>query len=162
IPHVTCQPYDANDDGTLEDCTKPNVLICKDCTWPPPKVGQGGNCWAKEKFRRYFVEEFGGITGITDMKKEIFQRGPITCGIQATVRFLKYRGGIYSEDVGVPVLNHDISILGWGKDVDSGVEYWIGRNSWGTFWGEQGFFRLKMGNLGVEDNCVWATPSLKH
>lgn len=162
IPHVTCQPYDANDDGSLDDCTKPNKLICKDCTWPPPKLGEEGKCWAKEKFRRYFAEEFGGITGTQDMKKEIFQRGPITCGIQATDRFLKYQGGIYHEDVGQAVLNHDISILGWGKDAASGVEYWIGRNSWGTFWGEQGFFRLQMGDLGVEDNCVWATPSLKH
>ena len=36
----------------------------------------------------------------------------------------------------------------------------IGRNSWGTYWGEAGFFRIKMHgeNLGIESDCTWALP----
>ena len=38
------------------------------------------------------------------------------------------------------------------------MEYWIGRNSYGTHWGENGFFRIRMhrNNLGIELECSWA------
>ena len=41
--------------------------------------------------------------------------------------------------------------------------YWIGRNSWGTYWGEDGLFRISMhhNNLGVMDSCSWATPTVE-
>ncbi|KAL3070239.1 hypothetical protein niasHS_016590 [Heterodera schachtii] len=40
--------------------------------------------------------------------------------------------------------NYVISVVGWGKDAASGVPYWIGRNSWESAWGEQGWFRVVM------------------
>ena len=60
------------------------------------------------------------------------------------------------------VHNYVISIVGWGFDLESNTWYWIGRNSLGTFWGDYGFFKIKMyeDNLGVEDDCSWAAPVL--
>ena len=55
-----------------------NYLICRDCTWPPAEAGKPGeNCWAKQNFTRYFVNEYGTISGAENMKKEIYKRGPI-------------------------------------------------------------------------------------
>ncbi len=74
---MTCQLYDAHDNGPAEDCTRPDLLVCRDCTWPPPEPGQQGNCWAKEKFNRYHVSEYGFVSGADNIKHEIFTRGPI-------------------------------------------------------------------------------------
>merc|ERR1712211_169047 len=86
------------------------------------------------------------------MMKEIFQRGPIACGIVADP-LLNYDVGIVTNmDDGV---DHVISVVGWGTDAKVG-KYWIVRNSWGEYWGEYGYVRVKFGALGLTE-CNWAT-----
>ena len=74
-----------------------------------------------------------------------------------------YTGGIYSEHVAFPLINHEISVVGYGIDEDTQEEYWIGRNSWGSYWGEKGFFRMAMykDNLGITTDCVAGTPTFE-
>lgn len=44
------------------------------------------------------------------MKAEIFARGPIGCGIDATSKLESYTGGIFSEWKLLPMINHEVSV----------------------------------------------------
>merc|ERR1712072_496505 len=90
------------------------------------------------------------------MQKEIYARGPISCGIDAGP-ILNYTGGVY-KGPGEGV-DHVISVVGWGStesDTGDSSQYWIVRNSWGEYWGEMGYIRVAFGSLMVEEQCSWA------
>mmetsp|Transcript_50845 Transcript_50845/g.58319 ORF Transcript_50845/g.58319 Transcript_50845/m.58319 type:complete len:611 (+) Transcript_50845:37-1869(+) len=143
------------------------IDMCKQCEGKiphAPRIGEDGQqiCWAVES-ERYYVADHGIIKGADAMKKEIEARGPITCILKLTEGFKNYSGGIYSEVTPTPLkdLGHHVEVIGWGASA-SGQDYWIARNTMGTFWGEYGFFRIAMNenNLGITEECAWATPSL--
>lgn len=92
------------------------------------------------------------------MMQEIYQRGPIACGIAVPDSLETYTGGIYKDTTGDMNIVHDISIVGFG--VENGTKYWTVRNSWGTHYGENGFVRVIRGinNIAIESDCAWATP----
>ena len=76
---------------------------------------------------------------------------------------VKYTGGIVRDaHIWHMLVNHIVSIVGWGYDEESGDTYWIVRNSWGQYWGEMGYFRIVAGKnaLGIEMEVAWATPGL--
>jgi cathepsin X len=140
------------------------IDVCRDCTWPPPAEGDSGleNCWGVTD-TAYYISDYYNVKGADQMKAELALHGPISCGIHATNNFENnYDGGIYSEDIGVKeyLINHEISVVGYGVS-PAGDEYWIGRNSWGTYWGDYGFFYMAMyeNNLGITTNCVAGLPT---
>jgi cathepsin X len=157
IPDSSCEQYVAHNLDS-KSCTA--IDKCKDCTWPPCPVGQTcqDKCWAVD-YKHYYASHYYSLSGKDKMKAEIYKNGPISCGIMVTDKFEAYTGGIYSEFRLLPMINHEISVVGYG--VENGTEYWIGRNSWGTYWGEGGFFRMATGmhGLGIEHDCTAGIPT---
>lgn len=69
--------------------------------------------------------------------------GPIAVGIDATGALQNYRGGIFSDNSCNQQINHAVLAVGYG--VENGWQFWIVKNSWGSGWGERGYFRLLKG-----------------
>eukprot|EP01016_Furgasonia_blochmanni_P008229 TRINITY_DN13312_c0_g1_i1.p1 TRINITY_DN13312_c0_g1~~TRINITY_DN13312_c0_g1_i1.p1 ORF type:complete len:602 (+),score=61.42 TRINITY_DN13312_c0_g1_i1:3-1808(+) len=137
---------------------------CSQCQYPVPSSESEApkSCAAVKKYRKWYIKEFGTVTMTSNMKAEIMVRGPITCSLQTTAAFEKYKGHeVFSEKTYILKANHLVSVVGWDVD-EQGHEHWIARNTWGTGWGDHGFFRIATNkqNLGIEMNCYWAVPDL--
>ena len=154
ITSETCAPYEAVGHDTNRTCN--SEARCKNCS--PGKSG----CVAQLPHQVWYATEHGSVKGEQDMISAL-QDGPIVCGMAVTAAFEAYEGfGVYNETSGDTSQDHAISLVGYGTDED-GTKYWIGRNSWGTWWGMDGYFRIVRGtnNAGIEEACSWATPADK-
>ena len=56
------------------------------------------------------------------------------------MEILYYKSGVFNKDECDSKLNHAVVIVGYGEE--NGVKYWKIRNTWGSNWGEKGYFRI--------------------
>eukprot|EP00955_Chlamydomonas_euryale_P063148 358576-Chlamydomonas_euryale.AAC.1 len=71
--------------------------------------------------------------------------GPVGVLIHSGFALMVYSGGVF-EDSGdcSSAVNHAVVLVGYGYDSDSDRWFWKAKNSWGTRWGEGGYFRIAM------------------
>jgi len=87
-------------------------------------------------------EDEGGIATY------VANNGPVSVAVDAA-NWSFYRGGIMSSNsicprgAGWNTLDHGVVIVGYGEE--SGMDFWIIRNSWATSWGEEGYCRILRG-----------------
>jgi len=157
ISYETSNPYLACSSDSSEGFCKKIDTTCK-----PINIArtcgsfsqEGGPCTGLSKYPNATVAEYGSISGKSAMMKEIYNRGPIACGIDANP-LLNYEKGVMKlEGQGI---DHVVSVVGWATDAENGFQ-WIVRNSWGEYWGEMGYLRVAEGALNLEDECSWAVP----
>lgn len=163
IPYEDCMVYQACSSDSSEagcknkemfECTPTN--ICKTCN---TFSSRGGTCSAITHYPNATISSYGAVKGSDNMMAEIYKNGPIACGINAE-EIVDYTGGVVDLPRQLKTVNHIISVVGWGYSEELGKQYWIIRNSWGSYWGELGFMRLVLGEnqLGIEKTCAFAIP----
>lgn len=91
---------------------------------------------------------------ISIIMKEIRKNGPVQMIFKVYSDFFLYKSGIYSPHPKAKPLNeeqayHSVNVYGWNY-TSSGVPYWYAVNTWGTEWGELGYFRIRMDNNQTE------------
>jgi len=151
VTDETCSIYQARGHDNGIECSP--ITVCRNCNPHEP-------CFVPDEYKVYQVDEFAHFEGEKEMMQEIYQRGPIACGIAVTDAMENYTStsGIFEDKTGDLDVVHEISIVGFGEE--DGTPYWLIRNSWGTHWGIDGFMKLVRGknNLAIESDCAWATP----
>jgi len=88
-------------------------------------------------------------TDETSIANYIANYGPVAAAINAKP-LQYYTGGIInlgSAYCNPYVLDHAVLIVGFG--ISNNTPYWIVKNSWGPYWGENGYFRVARGYGGV-------------
>ena len=144
-------------------------LIPESCMPYKEQTGTCSNyCDYKSSPKKYTVSRYGylgghyGATSEEDMVKELRARGPILGNLAVPWTFSYYKSGIFAHDHVLKKNNGDLSettimdknipwekvdhstlIIGYGEE--NGIKFWICMNTWGTDWGENGYYRILRG-----------------
>ncbi|KFP86355.1 Digestive cysteine proteinase 2, partial [Apaloderma vittatum] len=126
---------------------------------PLPWVLQNGLCHYNQSEMLAKITGYVNVTSgnITAVKAAIYKHGPVAVSIDASHKtFSFYSNGIYYEPkcANVPgMLDHAVLAVGYG--VLQGETYWLIKNSWSTYWGNDGYILMAM----KENNCGVATEA---
>ncbi|KAJ4699849.1 Senescence-specific cysteine protease [Melia azedarach] len=139
--------------GMMDDAFKyiiENQGIASEKTYP--YEGMDGTC-DKEKAE----ERAAQITKYEDVASNdegallnAVANQPVSVAIDASNLQL-YDGGIFDGECGTS-LNHGVTVVGYGKK-RGGRKYWLIKNSWGSDWGEGGYFMLQREGGAPEGQC---------
>lgn len=122
-----CYPFASGETGTKGTCSS----TCKDGS----------------DIELYLAKEYKDFDYTWDVMDDLSDFGPLVGCILAYEDFLNYKSGIYQHVTGDDLGVQCGRLIGWGNDIDSEsgdkFYYWIIANSWGTSWGEEGYFKVK-------------------
>jgi len=146
---VDCSGAEGNQgcNGGLMDQAFQYIITNKGITTEAayPYTAQDGTCKTKN------VPAAVTITGFTDVQQgneaalaSAVAIGPVSVAIEADQAcFQFYTSGILSDPSCGTQLDHGVLAVGYGTQ--SGTDYWIVKNSWGTSWGMSGYVLIERG-----------------
>lgn len=91
------------------------------------------------------------------LQEAVANVGPISVCIDASGDFMSYSGGVMDDQncsSNFDLIDHCVLAVGYGKDAQTGKDYWLIKNSWGTSYGEEGYVRM---SRNKKNQCAIST-----
>jgi C1A family cysteine protease len=128
-----------------------NPGICDEAAFPYTPGDQPCKLPADWETRLTVITGYHSITDTTQMKQWLSTQGPLVTCFSVYQDFYNYSSGVYHYVSGSLAGGHCVCIIGY----DDNQQCWFAKNSWGTGWGEKGFFQIAYGSCGI-DAEMWA------
>jgi cathepsin C len=155
-----CSEYNQGCDGGYgflqSKWTEDVGLVPEACS---PFSQGGGTCsitpgcdLGSKRYRASGHHYVGGYYGGSDadsIRKELVEKGPVVSSFEPKEDFMYYKSGVY-RSAGQKIheewqqVDHAVLLVGYGREQSH--PYWTMQNSWGSDWGEDGYFRMERGN----------------
>jgi C1A family cysteine protease len=93
-----------------------------------------------------------GMPDTNVLKSYIYNHGPVFTSIYASyAEFIGYNGSYTLYHPGTEPPDHAVLIVGWDDNLHhaGGMGGWIVKNSWGTNWGDDGYFYIAYGSASI-------------
>ena len=95
---------------------------------------------------------------IPTIKQAIYDHGAVFSNMYYDTPYYNAANKTYYYNGASPATNHAILLVGWddAKSTAGGTGAWIVKNSWGTTWGENGYFYISYNDTRVNtDPAYW-------
>jgi len=131
-----------------------------------PYLGQDGYCHVNKSEMGLKIKSWVNVTSgdVDALKVAIASHGPVSVAIDASHKSLSfYSNGVYYEkecNNDVAGLDHAVLAVGYGEL--NGEKYWLVKNSWSTYWGNDGYVLMsqKNNNCGVATAATYVVPDM--
>ncbi|MBZ5675578.1 MAG: C1 family peptidase [Acidobacteriia bacterium] len=99
------------------------------------------------------ITSHGTLASATDRKNYLSNTGPCSAVFDVYDDFFSYGSGVYHHVTGNLAGSHCVEVIGYSEAEGC----WICKNSWGTGWGDAGFFKIAYGQCGIDTNYAFST-----
>ena len=132
VPDAVCFPYDDRANG----------------------CGHSQNNWQKRVVKVSNINAI--LPSFDNICNALLTYGPLVTCMDVFEDFYSYTGGVYQHVWGDFCGRHSVTIVGYNNKEG----YWICKNSWGTDWGEDGWFNIRYGQCDIGDPIYYLSGVL--
>jgi len=130
-------------------------VIAQGGSWPTeaeyPYAMNANYCTNKTTTSPVKLVSYKYVIGEHAMMDALANHGPVAVAMSTIpmTAFSFYHSGVYSNPLCNPLIpDHIVLAVGYGTD-EVGGDYWILKNQWSKYWGEDGYMRISR----AWDNC---------